>query len=128
MTTPTPQAHEFIVRLVMRTEAPTDQPGLAVIDFVDQLTENGLRDWVFRVEDHETNEILGYFDGYGTPYVLPAGTDEGSLPGVGEGPTPLKYVPPQAGKDDAELEALEEDAELEALAESLNDSSPHQQE
>lgn len=91
---------EFIVRLVMKVDA--EVPEAAATEFVDMLTANGLREWVYRVESIDDGEILGYFDGFGQPVDITAP----STPSV----------------EDVPLESTSESDEgLIALAESLND-------
>lgn len=105
MTTPE-NTQPYIVRLVMKVDAPKGEPDSAVAAFVDNLTANGLREWVFRVEDIDTGDVLGYYDGYGDPVDLsqaPAAPD-----------APAEAAAP------AESEAQSDEA-LEALAESLNE-------
>lgn len=52
-----------IVRLVMRVDQ--ENPSDAVEDFIQNIVENGLREWIYRVEDSETGDVFGYYDGYG---------------------------------------------------------------
>ena len=107
MTTPEENNQAYIVRLVMKVDAPRGEPDTAVANFVDLLVANGLREWVFRVEDIDNGTVLGYFDGYGDPVDI---TQQ-------QAPAPAEEAPEQA----AEPEAAESDEALEALAESLNE-------
>lgn len=107
---------DYIVRLVMRVEADDTDPAQAALKFVDLMVENGLRDWVYRVEDNSTGDIMGYYDGWGNV------VDINSPVEVTEPPVedvPLPSDPPEANP--AEVES---DAELLALAESLNEGTP----
>jgi hypothetical protein len=109
----------YIVRLVMKVDAPKGEPDTAVGNFVDLLTANGLRDWVFRVEDQHTGDVLGYFDGYGDPVEIQVTTPTEEPPApepVGATPaTPEQPAPAQAA-------TTESDESLVALAESLNEN------
>lgn len=106
----TPENQQYIVRLVMKVDAPPKQPDTAVVNFVDLLTANGLRDWVFRVEDIESGQVLGYYDGYGDPVeIQPAPEAPTEAPAAEvEQPTDTPDQP-------------ESDESLVALAESLNE-------
>jgi hypothetical protein len=129
----------YIVRLVMRVEASPHSPQDAVTNFVDLLVGNGLRDWVYRVEDIETGDVIGYYDGYGdeveinTAEAAPAPQRETPTPGIvapdsveasaspGPASRPVEDVPLPTEQDPAEAQS---DAELLALAESLNQDAP----
>lgn len=109
MTTPE-NAKPYIVRLVMKVEAPADQPDTAVTNFVDLLVANGLREWVFRVEDIDTGEVQGYFDGYGDPVeIQPAA------------PTEAPSESAETAEEQPAGDQAESDESLVALAESLNE-------
>lgn len=111
---------DYICRLVMRV--PGDTPGDAPVAFVRHLVEGGLVTWIFRVEDVETHEILGYFDGNGIPVDIEAimaeadedvSIEDVSLPDISSMATPFQVTvdtnPPS-------------DEELNSLAESLNET------
>lgn len=105
MTTPEQEQQQYIVRLVMRVDAKPGQPDDAVASFVEMMTSNGLRDWVYRVETLD-GEILGYYDGYGDPVDLATAPDAQATDQPDQ--TAVETQP-------------ESDSELVALAESLND-------
>lgn len=107
MTTPDENLDQYIVRLVMKVDAPKNEPDSAVRAFVDNLVANGMREWVFRVEDIHTGEVLGYFDGFGDPVDIST-------------PVPSPEEPAQEQAAEPEPAAGESDEDLEALAESLN--------
>ena len=107
MTTPDDDAR-YMVRLVMKVNGKPDEPESAVINFVEMLVQNGMRDWVYRVESEDSTKVLGYFDGYGDPVdMTPPGTTEPDA-------APVETSPEQP---------VESDESLVALAESLNESS-----
>lgn len=58
------------VRLVMTVNE--DDGSAAVREFVDALTLNGMRDWVYAVEVIETDEVVGYYNGFGVEVDLDA--------------------------------------------------------
>lgn len=101
----------YIVRLVMKVDAPKGEPDTAVGNFVDLLVANGLREWVFRVEDINTGDVLGYFDGYGDP------VDVTAKPAEEPAEEPVNASETGETADGAP----ESDEALEALAESLNE-------
>lgn len=105
-----PEQSEFIVRLVMKVDAQADQPWKAVSNFVDLLTSNGLRDWVYRVENIDSGEIVGYFDGYGEAVDIQTPVEN-----------EVTDVQLPAEQNPAEVQ---DDAALMALADSLNEDAP----
>lgn len=106
-----PQHPQFIVRLVMRVEAINIRD--AVPAFLDTLIDKGMRHWVYRVEDPETNEVLGYFDGHGTPVELEAllevGTTEDAESADEDDASDADEAAPE-GESDEELLAVAEQA------------------
>lgn len=114
MTSPDqPSKTSYMVRLVMRVDGTPDEPESAVINFIEMMVQNGLRDWVYRVEDDDS-KVLGYFDGYGDAVEMAPGQPTT----VGE--TVANWTPAEAD------EPVSDDESLMALAESLNneDSTP----
>lgn len=107
MTTPDSNIQQYIVRLVMKVDGKPDEPVSGVLGFVELLTANGMRDWVFRVENADTGEILGYYDGWGDE------VDMTAIPA-----TPAPDVTPADP-----VQEPESDESLVALAESLNAES-----
>lgn len=126
---------DYVVRLVMRVEA--DSPPKATQEFVTYLVEGGLVNWIFRVEDPETQEILGYFNGHGMAVdmdqivadteAMDEAMDDDDEPD--ELPTPVDTVDlpdVEAFATDLEItvtsSATPSDQELLTLAESLNET------
>ena len=137
---------DYICRLVMRVQGDEDTPGEAATEFVRYLVEGGLITWIFRVEDPETADILGYFDGNGNEVdmdAILAEEDEllkqealGKI-GTDPNPTSIQTAPvetltlPDPTTMATPLEITitssatpnEDDASLLALAEELNDDN-----
>lgn len=64
MTEPAATSHEYMVHLAIRLTAAPDNPQTVVDEFIDRLACNGLKDWVFRVENEMTS-VVNYHDGLG---------------------------------------------------------------
>ena len=101
------QMDDYVVRLVMRVEA--NSPEHAVLTFIGHMVDNGLTNWIYRVEDPETHEPVGYFDGHGVEVNI----DEEAAAAVRE---------EEAASEEAVQTPVqtESDEELHTLAESLN--------
>jgi len=52
----------YVVRLL--ATVPAHSPEEAVLGFIEQLTANGLRNWVYGVLDAETGETVAELNGY----------------------------------------------------------------
>lgn len=117
---------KYICRLVMKVEA--DDPSEAPVTFVNFLVEAGLITWIYRVEDPDTGEILGYFDGNGElvdmdEIIQNQDEDQGDE----EDQTPIETVSlPDVTGEGLEVSvttsATPSDDELVAYAESLNEA------
>lgn len=107
MTQPDPNTYSgedgYLVRLVMALDAAG--PADAVDTFVEMIVENGLVNWIYRVEAGDSSGvILGYFNGHGEPVDVDAllETDPDAQPEPNkEDQTPIQTAEP--GNDDAAL-------------------------
>lgn len=120
----------YHVRLAftMDSETPSD----AVQDVIDTFTEKGFRDLVYVVNDVESGEQLGYFNGWGEPLdvsdvearasrlrvesVAPRTLDDEDIDDGTSGQDRDSYTDDQ----DRDGYVVTDDAELEDLAASLN--------
>jgi hypothetical protein len=67
-----------IVQLAIKVAGDTGE--LAVSNFIDILVEKGLREWLYRVEDPETGELLGLYNGYGDAADIPSVVEQEGAP------------------------------------------------
>lgn len=56
---------DFYVKLAFTMNA--EEPGDAAAGVVDIFTDKGVRNLIYRVDDAETREFVGYFNGWGEP-------------------------------------------------------------
>lgn len=110
-----------LVRLVMSASEETSDED-AVLHFIETITARGLRGFAYRVEDAETGEVFGVYNGYGQPFELADAAKALAMAGAAE-------VEPTADEDVAEGESVEDkpvetDDELLSLSEHLNDELP----
>ena len=54
---------DYFVRLAATMEG--EDAADAVLALIDRITEKGMRDWLYRVDDKATGEMVGYFNGWG---------------------------------------------------------------
>lgn len=101
---------EYTVRLVMTVNAGS--PEEAVLNFVDELIEKGLRRWVYGIVDPETGEATGNYDGHGVDMTARIAEIRRQLDS--------DPVPASTETDVHIPAAVESDDELLALAENLN--------
>lgn len=104
---------DYVVRLVMRVRTEEDNPDEAVRIFVDNLVDNGLTNWLYRVDDNTTDEVLGFYNGHG----IEVDVNMLSLPEENAGekkaeqkvettpnlPEPTSPATPNPGSDDEDL-------------------------
>jgi hypothetical protein len=106
------------VRLVMTVME--DDPSAAVREFVDSLTLNGARDWVYVVEDIQTDEPLGYYNGFGVEVNLEELVRQQDEERAQRDPEDIQLPPMPEFDVSTDLAEKDEDQELIELAEELN--------
>lgn len=91
---------KYLVRFA--SSAETDSPGEAVDLICREFSDKGVRAWVYRVDDPDTLQTIGYYDGWGNEVNLDALTEVAdALTEVVEAvsPSPTTQDSPEATDD-----------------------------